>query len=315
MKKGIICLALTLSLLCGCGNQATVSEQDSRVDTVEVAASHYETAGDASAQSGKVTAAKVNVGEKKWETRMDVLELSRDGKKIYGELYRPVGDGLFPGVVIAHGFNGTCNFAREAAKEFAQNGVVAYIFDFIGGGDYVSSEGSTMEMSVLTEAADFNIAFDTVRALDYVDENRMFVMGESQGGYVATYIAGTRPDDVIGLIALYPAYNLPSTPLIFYLIFGKIPEQSTFLGCTISRKYYEDLAKVDIYKLMKKFKGKTVIIHGDADELVPISYSEKAVEVMKDAKLVTLPGADHGFGGNSTVRSEALKLMAEQANK
>ena len=343
MKKRLLCSVLALMLLCGCGRQTVVAE------TVEVSATVYDASGSTSAQSGKVTAAKNTkatqtsststksktttiatkstttttpksntasvknkVGEKKWNTKMEVKSYYRNGKKIYGEIYRPVGNGQFPALVICHGLNGSCGYAREMAKYFAENGVVTYIFDFIGGSLYNKSEGSMTEMSMLTEAADFNVVFNAISALSYVDKTRMFVMGESAGGYVATYIAGTRPNDVKGLITLYPAYNLPGASLKMYLPF--IPSRMELYGCVLGRKFFEDLTKVDIYKVMANFNGKTVIIHGTSDDLVPVSYSEKAVKTMKNAKLVKVAGGKHGFGGTATVRTEALKLMKEVAN-
>ncbi len=260
------------------------------------------------------TTTKNKVGTKTWKTQKIVKEFKRNGNKIYGEIYRPVGDGKFPGIVICHGFNSNCGYAREFAQYLATKGVVAYIFDFIGGGTNVKSGGNTTDMSVLTEAQDFNVVFNGIRSLSYVDETRMFVMGESQGGYVATYIAGTRPKDIKGLIALYPAYNLGGD-YTWMLQWGLIPEKMNFLGMTVGRKYFEDLSKVDIYKTMANFTGKTVIIHGTADYLVPISGSEQAVKTMKNAKLVKVQGGEHGFGVNSTVRTEAYNLIKELSNK
>ena len=66
---------------------------------------------------------------------------------------------------------------------------------------------------------------------------------------------------------------------------------------------------------MSKYTGKTVIIHGTNDMVVPISFSEKAVKSMKNVKLVRVNGAIHGFGGIPIVRTEALKLVKEIANK
>ncbi len=326
MKKGLVCGLVALMLLCGCGQQTMGTE------TVGVKAVVNEARGSTSAQSGKVvanrnkkakqtsnqaknasTSVKNKVGEKKWDVKKEIKSYTRNGKKIYGEIYRPVGDGQFPGIIIAHGLNCSCDSYRDVARFYAQNGVVAYIFEFIGGSTYSKSGGSMTDMSVLTEAADFNVVFNAIRSLSYVDDNRMFIMGESLGGYVATYIAGTRPKDVKGLIALYPAYNLPGQELKSMLRF--IPSGMELFGFVLGYRFFEDLTKVDIYKVMANYTGKTVIIHGTQDMVVPISYSEQAVKTMKNAKLVKVNGGQHEFGGIPTVRSEALKLMKEIANK
>jgi hypothetical protein len=39
-------------------------------------------------------------------------------------------------------------------------------------------------------------------------------------------------------------------------------------------------------------------LHGDADTIVPISYSEKALEVYTDIDFHIINGAGHGFKGD-----------------
>lgn len=253
--------------------------------------------------------------EEEWVPLVSIKEFERDGKKIYGELYRPVGEGPFPAMIICHGFNANSGPERGLAKMYAQAGVVTYIFDFIGGGTNIKSDGKMTDMTVLTEAEDLNVVFDGIRALDFVDENRMFVSGESQGGFVATYFAGTRPDDVKGLVAFYPAYVLQNDAFRLVSFFMDLPNTVEFLGATVSRKYVEDLMKFDIYKVMANFKGKVLIAHGTADDLAPISYSEKAIETFQDAKLVKIQGQGHGFVGSGwdMASSEALNLVKEVA--
>ena len=329
MRRRLLCFIMALAIMLCVGNPIEVYAASSSTSTKTSSStakastttttktdSATKTTGSTSSKTTAATTAvtKTKVGEKTWKTQKIVKEFKRNGNKIYGEIYRPVGDGPFPGIIICHGFNANCGYAREFAQYLATKGVVAYIFDFIGGGTNVKSGGSTTNMSVLTEAQDFNVAFNGIRSLSYVDETRMFVMGESQGGFVATYIAGTRSKDIKGLIALYPAYNLGGD-YTWMIKMGLIPEKMNFLGMTVGRKYFEDLSKVNIYKTMTNFTGKTVIIHGTADNLVPISGSEQAVKTMKNAKLVKVKGGQHGFGVNSTVRNEAYNLIKELSNK
>ncbi len=95
---------------------------------------------------------------------------------------------------MAHGFGGQRAHNRPYAEVFAQNGIAAYIFDFIGGGNNAQSDGTTAEMSVLTEAADMAVVLDGLAAMDKVDSESIFLASQSQGGFVASYIAGTQPE-------------------------------------------------------------------------------------------------------------------------
>lgn len=48
---------------------------------------------------------------------------------------------------------------------------------------------------------------------------------------------------------------------------------------------------------MKNYNGKVLIVHETSDNIAPISYSRRAIETFKDAKLKEIPGARHGFRG------------------
>ncbi len=288
----------------------TVSEESTEVQSTANASSNS-----ATAKSGKI-GNPTRVGEKKWPTQHEVKTFERDGKKIYGELYRPVGDGPFPAIIICHGFNSNCTTELGLAYLYSEAGMVVYIFDFIGGGKGSRSDGKMEEMSVLTEAADLNIVFDGIRSLDYVDETRMFISGESQGGFMATYFAGTRPDDVKGLIAFYPAYVLQNDAFKMIATMFDLPDTFELLGAKVSRKYFTDLMSFDIYELMTNYKGKALIVHGTADNIAPISYSYKALKVFPDAKLVTIKDQGHGFEGEgwNKATNAALDMIKELCN-
>ena len=48
---------------------------------------------------------------------------------------------------------------------------------------------------------------------------------------------------------------------------------------------------------MKDYTGNALIVHGTADNIVPVSYSERAADTMKAAALLKIEGAGHGFYG------------------
>ena len=52
--------------------------------------------------------------------------------------------------------------------------------------------------------------------------------------------------------------------------------------------------------------------HGDADGIVPLESSERAVEAYASVDLKVIPGAGHGFGGED-VRT-AVDYMTEYCN-
>lgn len=233
------------------------------------------------------------------EYSVEELAIDREDMEIYGKLYLPSGSQEPPLVILSHGFGGSYRNTEGYAEYFAANGIAAYAFDFIGGGSSSRSGGSTTEMSVLTEAADLGAVLDHFKADPRFDPEEIFLLGESQGGFVSTYVAGTRPEDIAGLVALYPAYVLQDNSRVSNPDPQNGPETSSLMGVRIGRIYDVDAQSFDIYEIMASYSGKVLIIHGTSDNIAPISYSERAAETFPDAQLVKIEGAGHGFYGDA----------------
>jgi len=232
------------------------------------------------------------------------ITLERDGMKIWGELYLPEADTSLPLVICSHGFGGNHEHVKSYAEAFARNGIAAFAFDFIGGGYGSKSDGTMKEMSVLTEAADLCAVMDRMKELPEINPEQVFLLGASQGGFVASYVAGIRPDEVAGVIALYPAYVLQDNAWKQTPDPEKIPETINLMGITLGGIYNRDAQSFDIYDVIRNYPGKVLILHGTVDSVAPISYSERAVEVFPDAELIRYEGANHGFMGKNLTRSE-----------
>lgn len=235
------------------------------------------------------------------EVAFTVQELcfTRDGQRICGELYLPEGDGPFPAVIIGHGLDASLTDTEGCAKIFARYGIAAYVFDFIGGGSEIRSDGDILDMTVLTERSDMLTVLDGIRALDAVDVGKIFLMGCSQGGFVATCAAAERAVYVRGLIAFYPAYGLMDDVRERTANGNHITEETTNVnGVEVSPEYMEAVLSFNLFDTMKEYTGSVLIVHGTADEVTPVYYSERASETFAHAKLIELEGAEHGFSGD-----------------
>ena len=232
------------------------------------------------------------------------LTLERDGMKIWGELYLPESEEPLPLVIMCHGFCGNHEHMSAYAKAFAGSGFAVYSFDFIGGGYGSRSDGTMKEMSVLTEAADLSAVLDRMKEQPGIDPDSIFLMGGSQGGFVCSYVAGVRPDDVAGLVCLYPAYVLQDNAWKQTPDPDNIPETINLMGIALGGIYNRDAMSFDIYDIIRNYPGKVLIIHGTVDSIAPISWSERAAEVFPDAELIRYEGANHGFRGKDEINSE-----------
>lgn len=219
---------------------------------------------------------------------------------MHGEVYIPDNiSGKAPAVVLAHSYMLNGSSLSTYAKLFAENGFVAYTFDFWGGSSNSQSGGNMNDMTVFTEKDDVTSALSTVRSLSYVDKNRVFLLGTSLGGCAAALSANDNSSKIKGLILLYPA-----------LISQEQAKQWSKMSSYFGINWIKNLAEFDVFKNIGNYKGDVLILHGTADTQVPIRFSERAVNVYKSAKLVKINGARHDFSkNNKTANNEMLKFL------
>lgn len=237
------------------------------------------------------------LGETAYEVEARRLCVPRGAGELYGELLLPRGlDGPLPTVVCCHGINGSYRYFRTyTGMSLAMSGFAVYCFDFHGGSDRSRSGGRMTDMSVFTERDDLHAVIDAIRALETTDRDNLFLLGESQGGFVAGITAAERAGEIRGLIEYYPALCIPLDAQVRFDAVEEIPDTYTQVGCVLSREYAAGLLDYDVYKVLPGYKGPVLIVHGEGDEIVDIAFSERAAEVYDRAKLVRLPDEPHGL--------------------
>lgn len=244
----------------------------------------------------------------------DVYVTTDDGKKIYGQLYLPDHlDKKIPIVISAHGYRGTHANNKDYAEALARQGIAVYNFDFCGGGLDSKSDGKTTEMSVLTEVNDLRNVLSYLKTLDYVDTNFIFLLGVSQGGMVSSILASEKVDEIAGIMLLYPAFVIPDDVKKRYENIDKIPETTDLMGMKLGKIYFTDMFDYDVYEKIPFYEKNVLIIHGDKDELVNISYSQKAKEVYQNSELKIIKDAGHGF--NEKDKKEVIQYLIEYLSK
>lgn len=307
MQKSRWCLVVIISavffLLAGCGsveteNEENISESSPIVSSQNADESEMVAADETlpEIQNRELDSAAVIQQQETYTVYELIFE--RDGLQIYGNLYLPKnGSEQFPVAIMAHGFGSSYLTLAPYASVLAENGIASYIFDFCGGSTGSRSDGDMLHMSVLTERADMETVLDELRSYDFVNQDQVFLMGESQGGLVAALLAAQRNEDIRGLALLYPALVIPDNAREQYSDIADIPETAYVFGMRVGRIYYEDVLNMNVFDDIADHDGNVLIIHGSNDSIVPISYSERAVDTYTSAELVVLDGAGHGFYG------------------
>lgn len=248
-----------------------------------------------------------------YEYEIQEFYARRDKNRIYGLLYVPKNSGeKMPVVIFSHGFGGNYQVGTQYAEALAQKGYVVYCFDFCGGSPESRSDGSTLDMSIFTEQADLEAVIHMMKEQSFVDKEKIFLMGTSQGGAVSAITAAANKEEIKGAILLYPAFVLVDRTKEQFENVEDIPDTYDLMWMTVGRAYAENLLDYDIYAAISTYDKDVLLIHGDADSIVPLSYSEKALEAYDSARLEVLAGAGHGFSGEDA--RQAIDWILEYLN-
>ena len=236
------------------------------------------------------------------------LWAEHDGIRVYGRLRVPgAADDVasnavdaatpapLPAVVCSPFFSGDHATAGKWAAPLAERGIVTCALDFFGGTPDSRSGGRTTQMSVRTQADDLSAMLDAVRTLPEVDATRVYLLGQSQGGFVSTMVAEERPADVAGLFLLYPALVIHDDAVRRFGTPDAVPKTYE-MWMELGRRYAVDALTWDPFEHMS-YPGLVRIWQGDADPLVPLAYAERAARTYANARLEVVRDAGHGFYG------------------
>ena len=246
--------------------------------------------------SGDVTWAPIVMAGGDYQ--MTEWECQNGEKTIRGHILLPQDyeEGKLPTIIFTHGYNTNhLQVPINYASKIVDEGYACILFDFCGGSRQSTSDGDGTEMSIFTEEEDLKCVFEQTKAMEFVDPDQIFLFGISQGGVIASLAAADLTDQVKAMVLCFPAYTLVDDAKASYASIDEVPETVDLMGFTIGRFFYEKLFDLDMMAEISGYKGDVLILHGTADDLVPYSSSEKAVETFEHASLIPIEGAGHGF--------------------
>lgn len=241
------------------------------------------------------------------------IEIAHHNRTIAGTLFLPDGDstlkntnGEYPVAIISHGFNGSEDDFASLAEVIAERGFAAVTYDFCGGSNRSKSSMSTTCMSIDTELEDLRAVIDYVQDNDLFDNARLFLFGESQGGFVSALTAEKYADEIKAVALLYPALCIPDDQNRDFPIDDEIPDVVDFWGVKLGKCYFTVAKKIDVYKKIGSYEKPILFMHGSVDKVVNVDYSKRAVPLYKNAVLEIYPGEDHGFGPEAAPRMRKM---------
>lgn len=226
--------------------------------------------------------------------------VENEGRRIYGVAHLPkaaAADRL-PLVIFAHELGVDHASGARYAKALASAGYAVYSFDFCGGSAFPNrSDGTSLEMSVMTEAADVAAVVEAARTWSFVDPDKIVLLGGSQGGCASTIYATEHADKIAALALLYPGLHIPDAVRQLFGSLDEVPATYGLLGdfITVGRAYAEDVWDYDLFAHLDSISVPALIVHGSEDAVVPLAYSRRAAALIPNCELKVIEGAGHGF--------------------
>jgi pimeloyl-ACP methyl ester carboxylesterase len=223
-----------------------------------------------------------------------------------------------PTVVFVHGFTSNRlelpNFVAMS-RLLEANGIASVRFDLSGHGE---SDGDFFDVTITGEIAETRAVLAAVRSFDFVDPERIGLVGMSMGGVVAGLTAAEEPG-VSALCLWSPAavapFEIGGGSLKGRPLAPEFEEKGYFDadGWRISPALVEDIAALDVYGRSGKYTGPVHILHGDKDDIAPLAYVRPYLDHYDgNAELEIIEGADHAWGSvphRTTLHQSTLRFL------
>ncbi len=214
-----------------------------------------------------------------------------------------------PGVVMFHGFAGNKvenhRLFVQTARSLSGSGFVVLRFDFRGSGD---SDGDFEDMTIPGETSDAEKVLTYLARQRWVNNEAVGVLGLSMGGRVGAILASK--DKRVKFLILYSAALSPLRPRFMSdadVEARKAMEKALNSGGAVKvregwylkKPFFDTVDDTVPLDVIHRISVPILIVHGEKDEVVPLSDSTKAFEIVKSLnrknELHIIRGGDHVF--------------------
>ena len=224
------------------------------------------------------------------------------GDSLSGVLHHPAAAKPNGAVILCHGMESdkTSEKLILLGEKLAEQGVLALRFDFAYVGE---SSGSFEDITYSGEVDDLRAAYEVVRNRG---ADKIAVLGSSMGGTVALLLAAAEAS-LAALVTLaapvhperFPRRVLTAAQLRDWRERGF----TLFHGRRLNVSLLEDLERLDVPRSARSVRCPVLILHGDADEVVPVKEAYELHDCLTVPKrLVIFPGADHRLSDPAHMR-------------
>jgi dipeptidyl aminopeptidase/acylaminoacyl peptidase len=229
-------------------------------------------------------------------------DFARDELRVHLEGARPPGRGPFPTVLVHPEEEATASDMHGVIWDLAARGYVAIAADYrrrIDGRFRPS-------MFAWRSTGDLTLVLDATRAYPQVDQNRIGLVGFSEGAVVSLLMAAHDPDRVKVVVAYYPITDFPhwyagersglSSRIMFALARWQLRVES---GASTDDEFQTSLRLASPIYMAEYVHAPVLFAHGDQDTLLPLEESERMAERLKatgdTTEVLVVPGGGRLF--------------------
>ena len=237
-----------------------------------------------------------------------------DGIALDAELDMPEkAEGKLPVAVLIHGFTGYKEETHILAVSKALTGAGYAVLraDMYGHG---RSGGEFRKHTLFKWMTNAMTLVDYTRGLPFA--GNIYLCGHSQGGLTAMLAAGLKREQVSGLIALSPASMIPEgaregNQLGQDFDPVNLPESlEAWTKGPLDANYIRAAQMIRVEEYIDRYGGPVLVVHGDADETVPVRVGIAAARRYRNSELKLIPGDDHCYNFHLDQVTDAVREWA-----
>jgi len=159
--------------------------------------------------------------------------------EIMAYLAQPAAEGVYPAILVCHENRGLTVHIRDVARRFAKNGYVALAVDLLAREGGTDAHDRDAVPGLLTEAgadrhvSDFVAGSEYLQTLDFVDGERLGMIGFCFGGGITWRVATALPTLSAAAPFYGPAPEVEQVPNINAAVLGVYAEQDERINAGI----------------------------------------------------------------------------------
>lgn len=246
--------------------------------------------------------------------------LGNEGHRVHCKLDFPANVGVddrCPLLILEHGLTGHMEERHIlAVAETARSiGFVVLRVELYGHG---KSDGAFCDHTVLKWVDQMLDVVDYASGLPFVTD--LYLAGHSQGGLTTMLVGGMERDRLKAILPLAPAiviWDAARKGNMLGIRFDPdhIPDVLHMGKRTLKGNYFRVAQTLPVEDSIRRFDKPVLIVHGDADESVPVQYAYDAAKQYPNCTLKIIPGDTHCYDHHLDQVCEAVREFLEEMEK